>query len=744
MTSLFRSASLLLLCVAAGTTPCVSAAVSVRRVSGDGSSSPLSEQQPKRRRQHRWLIKNGNTAPVDRHNYAVHLVDSDGDWCGGSLIADNAVLTSAWCIDIFEQGFSTVRVGVHNVDAPGADSVTANIIKEVVHPDYYMGEWWNDLAVLVLETRIEGIRPVCMADPALDIPSGKELFALGWGETEARDDDEGVEYSSVLQEAGVEYMTNKEYREISNNDDFFESLTNKDMCTTSSEDRGFCHGDQGGPLILKGGDADEDVLVGVARSAFCEKEFGISTRVSAQRAWIDGVVAEYGGMTREGCGDYSTVGGCYSGWCTSPGGCWAGTKNEPCTCSTGKAKETSVTNGNDDEYDDDEYYDLETHYEYVCCDDGTGTGEECGDYLSPKYILAMNIGIIISMITISIIGVVLFIKYVPSLQIQEGNDILEEDITDGPGAVDTVSNAATSRGLYPAQLHESENHPANSQAKSNHPQPERSFNPPSQTNALPEREEDILEKNLRPVLSPQPSMENGINKWKPFAQGRQNTPPDERKPAASKLEKAGKDEKNVDTQDQEDDNRKLPVTKRFEYPDNLTRMPRQENEEVVVAPSSIAKAGEALLARPNIQRAIAAALVANQNDSFAGNHTNQITDQTELPSSITTPTTDASPFQRMQHKLLDQGQTRITTSLAASTPSETDERRLDEDWGVAPGYSAGQTDCCVCLDRHATHIFEPCFHLCICKKCKMQYEIGTVRECPMCREEFTKITKVFF
>eukprot|EP00588_Corethron_pennatum_P012259 CAMPEP_0194268212 /NCGR_PEP_ID=MMETSP0169-20130528/2574_1 /TAXON_ID=218684 /ORGANISM="Corethron pennatum, Strain L29A3" /LENGTH=292 /DNA_ID=CAMNT_0039009351 /DNA_START=80 /DNA_END=955 /DNA_ORIENTATION=- len=38
------------LCVAAGTIPCVSAAVSVRLVSGDGPSSPLSEPQPKRRR----------------------------------------------------------------------------------------------------------------------------------------------------------------------------------------------------------------------------------------------------------------------------------------------------------------------------------------------------------------------------------------------------------------------------------------------------------------------------------------------------------------------------------------------------------------------------------------------------------------------------------------------------------------------------------------------------------------------
>ena len=47
---------LLLLSVVAGTAPCTSAAVSVRLVSGDGPSSPLSEPQPKQR----GLIRCGN------------------------------------------------------------------------------------------------------------------------------------------------------------------------------------------------------------------------------------------------------------------------------------------------------------------------------------------------------------------------------------------------------------------------------------------------------------------------------------------------------------------------------------------------------------------------------------------------------------------------------------------------------------------------------------------------------------
>ena len=67
--------------------------------------------------------------------------------------------------------------------------------------------------------------------------------------------------------------------------------------------------------------------------------------------------------------------GCNKDHCTSPdaiGGydCWAGSSVEPCTCSEGKAKETGGS----------EEYMGQTYYEYVCCTDGSGTGEQCGDF----------------------------------------------------------------------------------------------------------------------------------------------------------------------------------------------------------------------------------------------------------------------------------------------------------------------------------------------------------------------------
>jgi len=82
--------------------------------------------------------------------------------------------------------------------------------------------------------------------------------------------------------------------------------------------------------------------------------------------------------------------GCNKDWCTSPdaiGGydCWAGSSVEPCTCSEGKAKETGGS----------EEYMGQTYYEYICCTDGSGTGEQCGDFKESDEVSSISTIIII-------------------------------------------------------------------------------------------------------------------------------------------------------------------------------------------------------------------------------------------------------------------------------------------------------------------------------------------------------------
>ena len=91
--------------------------------------------------------------------------------------------------------------------------------------------------------------------------------------------------------------------------------------------------------------------------------------------------------------------GCNKDHCTSPdaiGGydCWSGSSVEPCTCSKGKAKETGGS----------EEYMGQTYYEYVCCTDGSGAGEQCGDFKELRRKESVNITIIISIALNIVLG----------------------------------------------------------------------------------------------------------------------------------------------------------------------------------------------------------------------------------------------------------------------------------------------------------------------------------------------------
>jgi len=179
----------------------------------------------------------------------------------------------------------------------------------------------------------------------------------------------------------------------------------------------------------------------------------------------------------------------------------------------------------------------------------------------------------------------------------------------------------------------------------------------------------------------------------------------------------------------------------------------------------------------------------NQDGSTEENDNNRRREQTEIPFHVTHGPA-MTPRMRLQHKLLDQAQSRMTTGLVTAAPSNsnTDEKYFNDDWGgdfVASDHGTGpapnrsedaaassdgvvaetkvdlqETDaaaqdrnemgtdqdgikeCCICLDASATHIFTPCGYFCICAHCQIPYADGTEKECPMCREEFKFVSRV--
>lgn len=47
--------------------------------------------------------------------------------------------------------------------------------------------------------------------------------------------------------------------------------------------------------------------------------------------------------------------------------------------------------------------------------------------------------------------------------------------------------------------------------------------------------------------------------------------------------------------------------------------------------------------------------------------------------------------------------------------------------------------CCVCMEHGCTHVYAPCFHLCVCETCALRTRL----QCPLCRTVATGVHRVY-
>jgi len=60
----------------------------------------------------------------------------------------------------------------------------SNIFAIVVHPLYYSGGLFHDVAVLVLEKSVvynANVLPICLPEQGMVFPSGARCYGTGWG-----------------------------------------------------------------------------------------------------------------------------------------------------------------------------------------------------------------------------------------------------------------------------------------------------------------------------------------------------------------------------------------------------------------------------------------------------------------------------------------------------------------------------------------------------------------------------------
>jgi secreted trypsin-like serine protease len=77
--------------------------------------------------------------------------------CGGSLIDGQHIATAAHCIKGYAPGDLRVRLGEWDVnhDTEFYTHVEKDVVAVVIHPEFYAGSLYNDIAILRLDSYVD-------------------------------------------------------------------------------------------------------------------------------------------------------------------------------------------------------------------------------------------------------------------------------------------------------------------------------------------------------------------------------------------------------------------------------------------------------------------------------------------------------------------------------------------------------------------------------------------------------------
>ena len=248
-------------------------------------------------------IVGGTAASTGEYPWQVALVSASqsnvffGQFCGGSLIAKDWVLTAAHCLtgnsgDARPSDIDVV-LGINNLsDGPtaGNQGVRRDVAQIIMHPNYGSTNTEDsDIALLRLAEPVElsctinTIEYATSSEAAL-YAAGQTATITGWGTVEWNTN----KYPDELREVSVPIVSNSTCQQS-----YGSNVTGNMLCAgLASGGKDSCQGDSGGPLVVA--DGDGFIQAGVVSWGYqCAEPnaYGVYTRVSNYTQWIDSWLA---------------------------------------------------------------------------------------------------------------------------------------------------------------------------------------------------------------------------------------------------------------------------------------------------------------------------------------------------------------------------------------------------------------------------------------------------------------------
>jgi secreted trypsin-like serine protease len=245
--------------------------------------------QPEQRAGNGAEVVDGKPAKPGKWPFTVALVSKGNpnnftaQFCGGSLIDDNHVLTAAHCVEGAAPSQIQALVGTHSLVSGGR---RVDVTRVTIHPDFAATPFLQaDVAVLRLAQAVTDITPVTYAaTKAIDeqvSPDNSKTTVMGWGALEWNQG--GPE---VMHQARLQRNTAAECNALG----FYSGrLTENNVCAgdLQSPGKSACYGDSGGPLVGKD-DNGATVQIGVVSGGpqVCGNVAGYFARVGSYAPWI--------------------------------------------------------------------------------------------------------------------------------------------------------------------------------------------------------------------------------------------------------------------------------------------------------------------------------------------------------------------------------------------------------------------------------------------------------------------------
>ncbi|MFE2568615.1 S1 family peptidase [Streptomyces mirabilis] len=189
-------------------------------------------------------IVGGTTTTTTAYPFMMQITDaSQNQFCGGTLVAANKVVTAAHCM--VGETTSSVRVIGGRTYLNGTNGTVSKVSKIWINPDYTDATNGDDVAVLTLSTSMSYTPASYVASTDTSVyATGATARIIGWGTTS-----ESGSSSNQLRTATVPIVSNS-----SCSGSYGSDFVASDMVCAGYTNGGTdtCQGDSGGPLLIGG------------------------------------------------------------------------------------------------------------------------------------------------------------------------------------------------------------------------------------------------------------------------------------------------------------------------------------------------------------------------------------------------------------------------------------------------------------------------------------------------------------